>query len=165
MDAAPGYEIFDDVCAAVFELARIDFVLRIVLGQLGGAKIGVHGGEPGVGGDVVHPDPGGTDFRRFGLADVEQQTGRAHGRERARGHHVDFTGGFFRAHAPDGLGHFLSVEDNGPAFFDTLVDFRNCLDNLMRRHNIFPRQLVGSLGGRRSVLLPLTVIISPSGSP
>ena len=89
-------------------------------------------------------------------SDVEQQTGRAHGRERARGHHVDFTGGFFRAHAPDGLGHFLSVEDNGPAFFDALVDFRDCLDNLMIRHNIFPRQLVGSLGGRRSVLLPLT---------
>ena len=46
MDAAAGYEIFDDVCAAVFELARIDFVLGIVLGQLGGAKIGVHGGKP-----------------------------------------------------------------------------------------------------------------------
>ncbi len=28
----------------------------------------------------------------------------------------DFTGGFFRAHAPDGLGHFLSVEDNGRPF-------------------------------------------------
>ena len=102
----------------------------------------------GIGGDVVHPDPGGADFRRFGLADVEQQAGRAHGRERARGHHVDFTGGFFRAHAPDGLDHFLGVEDYGLAFFDALVDFRNCLDNLVRRHDSFPRQMVGSLGGR-----------------
>lgn len=165
MDAAPGYEIFDDVCAAVFELARIDFVLGIVLGQFGGAKIGV-------------PRPQAR--RRRGRRSIQTRVVRIFGGsgwpmlnskpDEHMGENVPVvTTSTSRAAFSGPMRRTASVISSAlrttAGLFDTLVDFRNCLDNLMRRHNIFPRQLVGSLGGRRSVLLPLTVIISPSGSP
>jgi len=159
-------KILDDVGAAVGETAGVDLVERIVLGQFGGAEVGIHGGQAGMGGNVVEPDLLGLHDRRF-LTEVEEHAGGAHGREGPGGHHVHFLSGLDLAEPAHGLDHFSGRQHHGLALFNAFVDFRDGLFHFGGHSPLpFPRRPAGagaSLGPFPAAWQPLGVPLGFTG--
>ena len=146
---------------AVLEAAGVDLVEGIFLGQLGRPDVGVHGGQAGVGRDVVEAHLLGLKRRRL-LAEIEEHARGAHGREGARGHHIHFLGRLDLAQTPHGLDHFGGGQHHGLALLNAPIDFGDGLLHLMGHAG---NLLLPAFRARRGLFWPISAVLATGRTP